>query len=69
METSRTGCEAAAGWCGPMGRVLARENPIRRRGGVGLCFGRAQERKEREEEETVARGRTVSEEKESKREG
>ena len=46
-----------------MGRVWAQENPVRRRGGVGLSFGRAQERKEREEEETVARDWAVSEEK------
>ena len=29
-----------------MGRVWARENPVRRRGEVELCFGRAQERRE-----------------------
>jgi hypothetical protein len=47
-----------------MGKAWARENPVRQRGGVELCFGRAQERKEREGEETDARDPIVSEEKE-----
>ena len=46
-EASRTGREVAVGWCGPTGRVWAREDPVRRRGGVELGFGRAQERKEK----------------------
>ena len=50
-----------------MGRVWARENPVRRRGGVELGFGRAQERRKREGEETDAQDPVVSEEK--RREG